>query len=92
VIEPAKWSNRLTRTSVGGTTETYSTLGDGYDANGNMLRMPQLGVMQWDLKDQLQITQRQAVNAADADGVQHQGSAPGMSTTPPDRGCVRKPR
>ena len=38
-----------------------------------MLRMPHLQVMQWDFKDQLQMTQRQAVNAADADGVQHQG-------------------
>src|SRR5207253_4124670 len=49
-------------------TEQY-----GYDAHGNMLHMPHLQLMQWDFKDQLQLTQRQAVNAADADGVQHQG-------------------
>ena len=55
------------------TTETYSTERYGYDAHGNMLRMPHLQVMQWDFKDQLQMTQRQAVNAADADGVQRQG-------------------
>ncbi len=72
-LEPGKQSNRLTSTTIGGTTETYSTLGDGYDAHGNMLRMPHLQVMQWDFKDQLQMTQRQAVNAADADGMQHQG-------------------
>jgi RHS repeat-associated protein len=72
-LEPGKQSNRLTNTTIGGTTETYSTVGDGYDAHGNMLRMPHLQVMQWDFEDQLQMTQRQAVNAADADGVQHQG-------------------
>ena len=72
-LEPDKQSNRLTSTTIGGTTETYSTSGDGYDAHGNMLRMPHLQVMQWDFKDQLQMTRRQAVNAADADGVQHQG-------------------
>jgi RHS repeat-associated protein len=73
LLEPGKQSNRLTSTSIGGTTETYSTSGDGYDAHGNMLRMPHLQVMQWDFKDQLQLTGRQAVNAADAEGVQHQG-------------------
>ncbi len=73
LIESGKQSNRLSSTTIGATTETYSTLGDGYDAHGSMLRMPHLQVMQWDFKDQLQMTQRQAVNAADADGVQHQG-------------------
>ena len=72
-LEPGKHSNSLTSTTIGGTAEAYSTLGDGYDAHGNMLRMPHLQVMQWDFRDQLQMTQRQAVNAADADGVQHQG-------------------
>lgn len=72
-LEPNKQSNRLTNTTIGATTETYSAAGDGYDAHGNMLHMPHLQVMQWDFKDQLQMTRRQAVNAADADGVQHQG-------------------
>ncbi len=72
-LEPGKQSNRLTSTAIDGMTENYSTLGDGYDAHGNMLRMPHLQIMQWDLKDQLQMTQRQAVSAADADGVQRQG-------------------
>src|SRR5712692_1275761 len=35
--------------------------------------MPQLRIMQWDFKDQLHMTQRQAVNADDDEGVQHQG-------------------
>ena len=72
-LEPGKQSNRLTSTTIGATTEIYSTGGDGYDAHGNMQRMPQLQIMQWDFQDQLQMTQRQAVNADDDEGVQHQG-------------------
>jgi len=72
-LEPGKQCNRLTSTTIGSTTETYSTLGNGYDAHGNMLRMPHLPVLQWDFRDQLRLTQRQAVNIADADGAQHQG-------------------
>ena len=73
LIEPARSNNRLTSTTVGGVTEAYSTAGDGYDFHGNMLHMPQLQIMQWDFKDQLQMTQRQRVNLADMDGNQHQG-------------------
>ena len=74
LTEPAKRSNRLTRTILGNaTTETYSTGGDGYDAHGNMLRMPHLQAVQWTFRDALQMTSRQAVNAADVDGVQHEG-------------------
>ena len=74
LIEAGKQSNRLTSTAIGSTTtETYSAGGDGYDAHGNMLRMPHLQEMRWDFKDQLLMTRRQAVNAQDVDGVQHQG-------------------
>lgn len=73
LLEPARRSNRLTATTIGATTESYSAGGDGYDPHGNMLRMPQLQIMQWDFKGQLQMTQRQAVNSSDGDGVQHQG-------------------
>jgi len=73
LLESVKRSNRLTSTTVAGTTEIYSAGGDGYDAHGNMLRMPHLRMMQWDFRDQLQMTQRQAVNASDGDGVAHQG-------------------
>ena len=44
-----------------------------YDPHGNMLNMPQLQIMQWDFKDQLQMTQRQKVNEEDEDGKAHQG-------------------
>jgi RHS repeat-associated protein len=71
-LEATKKSNRLSSTQVGNgiasAPEQYA-----YDAHGNMLRMPHLQVMQWDFKDQLRLTQRQAVNAADADGVAHDG-------------------
>jgi RHS repeat-associated protein len=73
LLEPGQTSNRLTRTMVnpGGAqpqNENYT-----HDLHGNITRMPQLQVMQWDFKDQLSVTQRQAVNADDTDGVQHQG-------------------
>lgn len=73
LLEPTKRSNRLTSTTIGANTETYSTAGNGYDAHGNMLRLPQLQVLEWDFADQLRMTQRQAVNADDEDGLQHQG-------------------
>jgi RHS repeat-associated protein len=73
LLEPATSSNRLSSTTVGGITDTYSSSGDGYDPHGNMLHMPQLQVMQWDFKDQLQMTRRQRVNNDDVDGAQHQG-------------------
>lgn len=73
LLEPGKQSNRLTSTTIAGRTETYSVSGDGYDAHGNILRMPHLSVMKWDFRDQLQMTQRQAVNGSDADGALHQG-------------------
>ncbi len=72
-LEPTKQSNRLTSTTIGATIETYSTDRDGYDAHGNMLRLPHLPIMQWDFKDQLQMTQRQRVNEQDHDGIQHEG-------------------
>lgn len=70
-LEPAKMSNRLTSTAVKGSqplNEPYT-----YDLHGNMTSMPQLQAMQWDFKDQLSMTQRQAVNANDQDGMLRQG-------------------
>jgi hypothetical protein len=58
LIEAGKQSNRLSSTTVGASTEPYS-----YDAHGNMTNMPHLTLMQWDFKDQLGATSRQAVNA-----------------------------
>ena len=71
LLESGKVSNRLTSTTVSGAqpyVENY-----GYDLHGNMLKMPQLQPMQWDFKDHLQVTQRQAVNADDGDGKLHLG-------------------
>jgi RHS repeat-associated protein len=71
LLEPGKVSNRLTSTAVNGSQpliEPYT-----YDLHGNMASMPQLQVMQWDFKDALLMTQRQAVNANDQDGTLHQG-------------------
>jgi RHS repeat-associated protein len=70
-LEPAKFSNRLTRTTVSGATplvENYT-----YDLHGNTASMPQLQLIQWDFKDQLLMTQRQKVNDSDTDGNLHQG-------------------
>jgi len=53
-------SNRLERSRVGEYEERYS-----YDANGNMVRMPHLPLMEWDFKNQLHITREQAVNQGD---------------------------
>jgi RHS repeat-associated protein len=71
LLEPGKTSNRLTSSSVSGSqplNEPYA-----YDPHGNMTSMPQLQAMQWDFKDQLYMSQRQAVNANDQDGNVHQG-------------------
>jgi len=57
LLEFAKTSNRLSRTSIGATTEPYS-----HDAHGNMTSMPHLPLMRWDFKDQLQATSQQVVN------------------------------
>lgn len=66
-------SNRLSSTTVAGSNEPYSTEGDGYDAHGNMLRMPHLQGMHWDFRDRLRLTQRQKINHEDEDGAKHHG-------------------
>jgi RHS repeat-associated protein len=73
LIEPAQTGNRLTRSTVAGAVENYSVAGNGYNAHGAMLRMPHLQEMRWDLRDQLQMTRRQAVGGGDADGAAHAG-------------------
>ncbi len=54
---PRPKNNRLASTRVGQDVERYA-----YDADGNMTRMPHLPDMDWDFKDQLHATRRQAVN------------------------------
>jgi RHS repeat-associated protein len=69
--EPGKFTNRVTSSAV----NTAQPLNEGYtyDLHGNITSMPQLQWLAWDFRDQLTSTQRQAVNALDQDGVQHQG-------------------
>ena len=50
-------NNRLASSRVGQDVERYT-----YDADGNMTRIPHLPDMDWDFKDQLHATRRQAVN------------------------------
>ena len=49
LIEPNRRSNRLSRTTVDGETQSYT-----YDRHGNMTSMPHLNTMVWDFHDQLQ--------------------------------------
>jgi RHS repeat-associated protein len=72
-LEPGRRSNRLTRLRIGADTQVFSDRGDGYDAHGNMLRMPHLKELTWDFHDQLRMTRRQAVDASDAKGIEHAG-------------------
>jgi len=70
-LDAGKTSNRLSSSAISGNqplNEPYS-----YDPHGNTTSMPQLQSMQWDFKDELFVTQRQAVNSGDADGQKHQG-------------------
>ncbi|MEU7730182.1 SpvB/TcaC N-terminal domain-containing protein [Streptomyces sp. NPDC040724] len=73
LLEPDRPGNRLTSTTVGTTTEVCTTADVPYDAHGNMPRMPHLQDLRWDFRDQLRMTRRQAVDAADLNGTQHQG-------------------
>lgn len=71
LLEPGEVSNRLSSSAISGNepmNEPYS-----YDVHGNMTSMPQLQAMQWEFRDRLFMTQRQAVNAGDQDGQLHQG-------------------
>lgn len=51
LIEPAKKSNRLSRTTVGGSSASVEPC--THDAHGNMTSMPHLTLMAWDFADQL---------------------------------------
>ncbi|MBS0423447.1 MAG: toxin [Proteobacteria bacterium] len=73
LLEATQHSNRLSSTTIQSSNGNPIIEPYGYDAHGNMLHMPQLQVMQWDFHDQLQMSQRQKVNAEDADGIVHQG-------------------
>jgi RHS repeat-associated protein len=57
-LEPGKTSNRLSRTHIGDEPPELYT----YDIHGNMTAMPSLPLMQWDYRDQLQVTAQRVVN------------------------------
>ncbi|HEX9200978.1 MAG TPA: SpvB/TcaC N-terminal domain-containing protein [Acidobacteriaceae bacterium] len=70
-IEPGKFGNRLTSTTVNGAVplvEPYT-----HDIHGNMTSMPHLPAMEWSFDNHLHMTRRQAMGPADADGVTHAG-------------------
>jgi RHS repeat-associated protein len=60
-LVPGEVSNRLSATTVDGTTEAYSLAGDGYDAHGNPLHLPHLPELSWDFTDQLRMVRGQVV-------------------------------
>jgi RHS repeat-associated protein len=71
LLEAGKTNNRLSSTAISGSqvlNEPYT-----YDQHGSMASMPQLHAMEWDFKEELLMTQRQAVNGNDQDGQKHQG-------------------
>ncbi len=54
LLEPGKFSNRLSRTRIGDTVEHYT-----HDEHGNMVSMSHLRLMLWDYRDQLRAISRQ---------------------------------
>lgn len=61
-LEPTNFSNRLSSTQVGSTTESYA-----YDLDsglhGNITSFPHLSLIAWNSKDQLQMSSSQKVNS-----------------------------
>lgn len=58
LLDASQKGNRLSATRIGsGTPEPYL-----YDGHGNITAMPHLPVIQWDYRDQLRATARQAAN------------------------------
>ena len=66
-LDPTVPSNRLTASTVGGSTEVFSADGDGYDPNGALLAMPHLPCLSWDYRSQLHTSQQQAVASGAAE-------------------------
>ncbi|HET7559477.1 MAG TPA: RHS repeat-associated core domain-containing protein, partial [Limnochordia bacterium] len=54
LLEPERFSNRLSGTAVGATAVSYT-----YDAHGNITGMPHLPLMRWDVRDRLQAVAQQ---------------------------------
>ncbi|MGC2301657.1 MAG: SpvB/TcaC N-terminal domain-containing protein [Acidobacteriaceae bacterium] len=71
LLNAAQFSNRLSSSVISGNMPLNEPF--AYDPHGNMNRMPQLSEIEWDYKDQLLMTQRQAVSSTDTDGAALQG-------------------
>ena len=75
---------------IGGNAETYSRVErTATTPTATCCACRTCRSMQWDFQDQLQMTQRQAVNATDATACSGRASAPGTSTTPAGSACAR---
>jgi len=61
LIEANKRNNRLSKAPLQSDPPS-ATKDFGYDAHGNMTRMPHLPLMRWDYRDQLMATAQQVVN------------------------------
>lgn len=57
-LEAGNFNNRLSSTTVGSMTESYS-----YDVHGNMTSMSGIPLMQWNYRDELQAISTQVVNS-----------------------------
>ena len=79
-------NNRLTSTTVGATLESYS-----YDPGGNVISMPQLAVMQWDWKNQLQVTAPLALSDAASQTTHYTYASSGESDQEDDRQPAERP-
>jgi RHS repeat-associated protein len=77
LLEPEKHSNRLSRTNLqeDGRRGPERYL---YDANGNIVQMPHLPVMQWDFTDRLAASARQVANGGGAETTFYQYDAAGQ--------------
>lgn len=76
LTEPAtKSGNRLSSTTVRPNGSAPIVEPYAHDDHGNMIRMPHLQILQWDFKDQLYMSRRQAVDSNDADGIAAQGES-----------------
>jgi RHS repeat-associated protein len=78
LVEPGKFSNRLSATVLHPNGSQPLNERYTHDSHGNMTAMPHLTLMQWDFKDQLRSTARQAVNEGTPETTYHVYDATGQ--------------
>ncbi|HEX8336765.1 MAG TPA: toxin TcdB middle/C-terminal domain-containing protein [Pyrinomonadaceae bacterium] len=79
-LEPARNSNRLSRTTIGRPNSQPAGEPYTHDLHGNITRMPHLPLMLWDYRDQLQATSRQVVNEGTPETTYYAYDAAGQRT------------